>query len=320
MVGRARRSRPVRGAPRLPPRYGEGPLHLLLMLASFALAGYAGVRLLAGGQGPWCGLVRRGGAAARSGAAAAVRARRPRAGPLTAARAAGSRARTGYVRVPAFAVRAAAAGVVPADRGAAARRRRTTRPRDAAARRMCSCAAGCCSRPGCSRCPRCGCWAVTVLSCRSRGGGPRRRRESESVTQRQRRRSRTAPARDGPLLDRGQPAARAYRSSAGVPTRAHGKASPGADRPLGPGVRPSTRTSDLFVDVRRERSPRSADRRRPTSSAMRVSRAPGSPPMPMLPSRSRAVPQRPSPGRESKTERLQRGAAGRRRCAPPRPR
>lgn len=28
--------------------YGEGPLHLLLLLASFALAGYAGVRLLAG--------------------------------------------------------------------------------------------------------------------------------------------------------------------------------------------------------------------------------------------------------------------------------
>lgn len=28
--------------------YGEGPLHLLLLAASFALAGYAGVRLLAG--------------------------------------------------------------------------------------------------------------------------------------------------------------------------------------------------------------------------------------------------------------------------------
>lgn len=28
--------------------YGEGPLHLVLMAASFALAGYAGVRLLAG--------------------------------------------------------------------------------------------------------------------------------------------------------------------------------------------------------------------------------------------------------------------------------
>lgn len=28
--------------------YGEGPLHLVLMVASFALAGYAGVRLLAG--------------------------------------------------------------------------------------------------------------------------------------------------------------------------------------------------------------------------------------------------------------------------------
>ncbi|MFG2207428.1 hypothetical protein [Streptomyces sp. NPDC048638] len=31
--------------------YGEGPLHLVLMLASFALAGYAGLRLLGGG--PW---------------------------------------------------------------------------------------------------------------------------------------------------------------------------------------------------------------------------------------------------------------------------
>lgn len=28
--------------------YGEGPLHLLLLVATFALAGYAGVRLLAG--------------------------------------------------------------------------------------------------------------------------------------------------------------------------------------------------------------------------------------------------------------------------------
>ncbi|PBC85716.1 hypothetical protein SAMN05428954_1564 [Streptomyces sp. 2112.3] len=48
------RERAVRalGALRLPRRYGEGPLHLLLMLASFALTGYAGVRLLAGGQWP----------------------------------------------------------------------------------------------------------------------------------------------------------------------------------------------------------------------------------------------------------------------------
>ncbi|MFF8790726.1 hypothetical protein [Streptomyces sp. NPDC015125] len=48
------RERVVRalGALRLPRRYGEGPLHLLLMLASFALTGYAGVRLLAGGQWP----------------------------------------------------------------------------------------------------------------------------------------------------------------------------------------------------------------------------------------------------------------------------
>ncbi|MGP8298036.1 hypothetical protein ACTPOK_08820 [Streptomyces inhibens] len=45
-VARARRALRVRRW------YGEGPLHLLLMLASFALTGYAGVRLLAGGQWP----------------------------------------------------------------------------------------------------------------------------------------------------------------------------------------------------------------------------------------------------------------------------
>lgn len=33
-------------------RYGASPLHLLLVLASFALAGYAGVRLLSGAE-PW---------------------------------------------------------------------------------------------------------------------------------------------------------------------------------------------------------------------------------------------------------------------------
>ncbi|MEV5161883.1 hypothetical protein [Streptomyces sp. NPDC053728] len=33
-------------------RYGASPLHLLLVLASFALAGYAGIRLL-DGQEPW---------------------------------------------------------------------------------------------------------------------------------------------------------------------------------------------------------------------------------------------------------------------------
>lgn len=35
---------------RLRRRYGGGPLHLVLMAASFALAGYAGVRLLEGGD------------------------------------------------------------------------------------------------------------------------------------------------------------------------------------------------------------------------------------------------------------------------------
>ncbi|AZS74772.1 hypothetical protein DDE74_30975 [Streptomyces lydicus] len=48
---RARGAR-ARGALRRAGRYGEGPLHLLLMLASFALTGFAGVRLLAGGQWP----------------------------------------------------------------------------------------------------------------------------------------------------------------------------------------------------------------------------------------------------------------------------
>jgi len=33
-------------------RYGASPLHLLLVLGSFALTGYAGIRLL-GGQEPW---------------------------------------------------------------------------------------------------------------------------------------------------------------------------------------------------------------------------------------------------------------------------
>ena len=42
-----------------------------------------------------------------------------------------------------------------------------------------------------------------------------------------------------------------------------------------------------------------------TSSAQRRSRATGSPPMPTLPSRSRAVPHRPSPGRGRKTERCE---------------
>lgn len=42
--------------------YGEGPLHLVLMAASFALAGYAGVRLLAGGQA-WLAVVWFAGAA-----------------------------------------------------------------------------------------------------------------------------------------------------------------------------------------------------------------------------------------------------------------
>ncbi|WP_435882136.1 hypothetical protein [Streptomyces kronopolitis] len=85
------------GAPRRRPRYGEGPLHLLLMLASFALAGYAGVRLLAGGQWPLV-LVWFAGAALLHDLVLL---------PLYAAadrvlvRCLPQRARTGYVRVPA---------------------------------------------------------------------------------------------------------------------------------------------------------------------------------------------------------------------------
>ncbi|AJC53681.1 hypothetical protein GZL_01079 [Streptomyces sp. 769] len=40
------------GARRAGRWYGEGPLHLLLMVASFALTGYVGVRLLADAQWP----------------------------------------------------------------------------------------------------------------------------------------------------------------------------------------------------------------------------------------------------------------------------
>lgn len=43
-----------RGQSRSRTRYGEGPLHLLLLTASFALTGYAGVRLL---DGDWPAIV-----------------------------------------------------------------------------------------------------------------------------------------------------------------------------------------------------------------------------------------------------------------------
>lgn len=50
---RVRLRRAVTGGARRAGRwYGEGPLHLLLMVASFALTGYAGVRLLADAQWP----------------------------------------------------------------------------------------------------------------------------------------------------------------------------------------------------------------------------------------------------------------------------
>ncbi|MFF4279963.1 hypothetical protein ACFY0Z_14365 [Streptomyces kronopolitis] len=94
--GRAREAG-AGGAPGRWPRYGERPLHLLLMLASFALAGYAGVRLLAGGQWPLV-LVWFAGAALLHDLVLL---------PLYAAadrvlvRCLPKRARTGYVRVPA---------------------------------------------------------------------------------------------------------------------------------------------------------------------------------------------------------------------------
>ncbi|WUL24346.1 hypothetical protein OHA88_23595 [Streptomyces sp. NBC_00353] len=45
---RAKRTRPTGPAAVLRRWYGEGPLHLVLLAATFALAGYAGVRLLEG--------------------------------------------------------------------------------------------------------------------------------------------------------------------------------------------------------------------------------------------------------------------------------
>ncbi|GAA2313676.1 hypothetical protein [Streptomyces caniferus] len=88
------------GAVRLPRRYGEGPLHLLLMLASFALTGYAGVRLLAGGQWPLVLAWFAGAALLHDLVLLPLYALADRA-LVRAAAATGRRARTAYVRVPA---------------------------------------------------------------------------------------------------------------------------------------------------------------------------------------------------------------------------
>ncbi|WP_432215406.1 hypothetical protein [Streptomyces lydicus] len=81
--------------------YGEGPLHLLLMLASFALTGYAGVRLLAGGQWPLVVVWFAGAALLHDLVLLPLYSLADRAlARYTAARG-GHRAWTGYVRVPA---------------------------------------------------------------------------------------------------------------------------------------------------------------------------------------------------------------------------
>ncbi len=88
------------------------------------------------------------------------------------------------------------------------------------------------------------------------------------------------------------------RSRAGVPSRAQGN---GASAPCG-SVRSTTRT---WARSSMSTWAVSAISRPPghRSSATRSSRARGSPPMPMLPSMSRTVSQRPSPGSGSNTER-----------------
>ncbi|MFI9357487.1 hypothetical protein [Streptomyces lydicus] len=81
--------------------YGEGALHLLLMLASFALTAYAGVRLLAGGQWPLVVVWFAGAALLHDLVLLPLYALADRAlARYTAARG-GHRAWTWYVRVPA---------------------------------------------------------------------------------------------------------------------------------------------------------------------------------------------------------------------------
>lgn len=101
LVGwRARGARAV-GALRRRLRYGEGPLHLLLMLASFALTGYAGLRLLAGGQWPLVLAWFVGAALLHDLVLLPLYASADRALARCTAETARRRAWTGYVRVPA---------------------------------------------------------------------------------------------------------------------------------------------------------------------------------------------------------------------------
>ncbi|RXS72666.1 hypothetical protein EST92_23085 [Streptomyces sp. TM32] len=89
------------GALRRRLRYGEGPLHLLLMLASFALTGYAGLRLLAGGQWPLVLVWFVGAALLHDLVLLPLYASADRALARRTAQGPRHRARTGYVRVPA---------------------------------------------------------------------------------------------------------------------------------------------------------------------------------------------------------------------------
>ncbi|MEV6564513.1 hypothetical protein AB0M55_07470 [Streptomyces kronopolitis] len=100
MTGRARGAG-AGDAPRRRPRYGEGPLHLLLMLASFALAGYAGLRLLAGGQWPLVLVWFAGAALLHDVVLLPLYAAADRVLVRCLPARSGHRARTGYVRVPA---------------------------------------------------------------------------------------------------------------------------------------------------------------------------------------------------------------------------
>lgn len=100
VVGRTRGAG-AGGAARRGPRYGEGPLHLLLMLASFALAGYAGLRLLAGGQWPLVLVWFAGAALLHDLVLLPLYAAADRVLVRCLPARARQRSRTGYVRVPA---------------------------------------------------------------------------------------------------------------------------------------------------------------------------------------------------------------------------
>ncbi|MGG7570774.1 hypothetical protein [Streptomyces sirii] len=97
------RERAVRalGALRRHHWYGEGPLHLLLMLASFALTGYAGVRLLSGGDWPLVIVWFVGAALLHDLVLLPLYACADRGVAAYTARTARHPAWTGYVRVPA---------------------------------------------------------------------------------------------------------------------------------------------------------------------------------------------------------------------------